>query len=72
MDGFIAPAAFVFALFLFASVCVARPRLLLWPDGSFLAAGLSGRVRASVTRAAGFVILLLSLWLAWRFFIAAG
>ena len=57
-------AAAVVVLFMFGMVCVVRPRLLLWRDGSVLAAGLSGHVRGSMTRAAGLVVLLLSLWLA--------
>ena len=71
MDELLAAVVAVVALFLVGALCVVRPRLLLWPDGSTLAAGLSARARAGVTRAAGAGVLLLSLWLAWRFFFAA-
>jgi hypothetical protein len=71
LDESLAPAAAVAALFLLGAVCVARPGLLTWRDGSVLAAGLSWRARARATRAAGAGVLLLSLWLAWRFFVAA-
>jgi len=72
VDDYTLTAAFVAALFFVGLAGLAAPRRLLWPPGSALALGMSERTRAAVSRGVGLILLLLSLWLAWRLFGAAG
>ena len=71
MDERLLPAAFVAALFTVGLLAVAVPRRLLWATSSWLTLGLAETTRAAIARAAGLVVLLLSLWFAWRLFAAA-
>lgn len=70
MDERLLTAAFVAALFTVGLVAAAAPRRLLWARSGWLTLGLPESARAAMARAAGLVVLLLSLWFAWRFFAA--
>jgi hypothetical protein len=59
------------AMFLLGVVCVAAPRRVMWLNVNMLTLGLSERTRRSFTQGLGLVVLLVSLWMAWRFFGAA-
>ena len=71
LDEHVLPAAFVAALFAVGLAGVAVPRRLLWAKGGWLTLGMAGGTRAAIARAAGLLVLLLSLWFGWRFFAAA-
>jgi hypothetical protein len=71
MDERLLTAAFVAALFTVGLVAAAAPRRLLWATSSWLTLGMTERTRARIARAAGLVVLLLSLWFAWRLFAVA-
>lgn len=71
MSGLLLTSCFVCALFLLGAAAVAAPGALMRYHFVPLAFGLTGGVRRAMTRAAGASLVLLSLWLAWRFFAAA-
>jgi hypothetical protein len=71
LDERLLPGAFVAALFVVGFVGVAVPRRLLWATSSWLTLGLTENTRAAIARAVGLLMMLLSLWFAWRFFAAA-
>jgi hypothetical protein len=64
---YILSAGVVGACFLLGVVCVAAPRRVIWLNVHVLSLGLSESTRRSLTQGIGFVVLLISLWLAWRF-----
>jgi hypothetical protein len=71
MTGPLLTAGFVLALFLLGAAAVAVPGSLLRYRYVPLALGLTEGARRAVTRAAGAALVLLSLWLAWRFYAGA-
>jgi hypothetical protein len=66
---YILSAGVIGAFFLLGVVCVTAPRRLVWVNVNVLGLGMSERTRMSITQGLGFVVLLGSLWMAWRFFI---
>lgn len=65
---FLLSAGTVGVFFLLGIVCVATPRRVMWLNVSYLALGLPEPTRRFFTQGLGFVVLLISLWMAWRFF----
>ena len=68
MTGLLLTAGFVLALFLLGGAAVVAPGSLLRYRVLPAALGLTVGVRRAATRAAGVLLVLLSVWLAWRFF----
>jgi hypothetical protein len=58
-------------MFLLGVVCVAAPRRVMWLNVNVLTLGLPERTRRFFTQGLGFIVLLISLWMAWRFFSTA-
>ena len=68
--GLLLPTCFVLAPFLLGAAAVVAPSALMRYRFVPLAFGLTEAARRVITRAAGASLLLLSLWLSWRFFVA--
>jgi hypothetical protein len=68
---YILSAGVIGTFFLLGVVCVAAPRRVMWLNVNYLSLGLPERTRRVFTQGLGFVVLLISLWMAWRFFSAA-
>lgn len=64
-------SGFVAALFLLGVAAAVAPGALMRYRFVPLAFGLNAGARRAITRAAGASLVLLSLWLAWRFFVVA-
>ena len=71
MTGLLLTSCFVLALFLLGAAATVAPGALLRYRFVPSAFGLTAGARRVITRAAGASLVLLSLWFAWRFFLAA-